>query len=78
MTTDHIKPRSKGGRTCFENMVTACAACNKRKSNRTLAESGMRLMGPNPPRVPTVSGHMMRVNEEVQKLLKDEWDKELK
>jgi 5-methylcytosine-specific restriction endonuclease McrA len=70
LTTDHIWPRSKGGKTCFENMVTACARCNKRKANRTVAESGMRLIGPNPPQAPRLSGHMKRINEEVQALLR--------
>ena len=28
LTFDHLVPRSKGGRTTWENIVTACAPCN--------------------------------------------------
>ena len=34
LTFDHLVPRSKGGRTTWDNVVTACAPCNLRKSNR--------------------------------------------
>ncbi len=41
LTFDHVQPRSRGGRTTWENVVTACQCCNLRKSNRTPRESGM-------------------------------------
>lgn len=41
MTFDHVIPRSRGGRTTWENIVTACAPCNLRKGGRTPAEAGM-------------------------------------
>ena len=41
LTSDHVVPRSRGGRTCFENIVTACRACNSRKADRTCDEAGM-------------------------------------
>ena len=31
---DHIKPRSKGGKTEYENLQTLCSACLRSKSNR--------------------------------------------
>ena len=34
LTFDHVIPRSKGGRTTWENVVAACAPCNLRKANR--------------------------------------------
>ncbi len=34
LTFDHVVPRSRGGRTTWENVVTACAECNMVKSNR--------------------------------------------
>jgi 5-methylcytosine-specific restriction endonuclease McrA len=40
---DHVVPRSSGGRTTWENIVTSCYPCNSRKRNRTPEESGMRL-----------------------------------
>lgn len=44
LTYDHVIPRSKGGRTSWENIVSACYACNRRKANRTPAEAGMKLL----------------------------------
>ena len=41
LTFDHIIPRSRGGRTTWENIVTACAPCNLRKGGRTPKEAGM-------------------------------------
>ena len=40
---DHVVPRSRGGRTVWENIVTSCYRCNDRKGGRTPAEAGMRL-----------------------------------
>lgn len=50
LTIDHVLPRSQGGRTTWENVVAACAACNHRKANRTPAQAGMALAAP--PRQP--------------------------
>ena len=33
-TLDHVVPVSKGGKTSFNNIVTACRACNTRKGNK--------------------------------------------
>lgn len=41
LTFDHILPRSRGGRTSWENIVTACAPCNLRKGGRTPKEAAM-------------------------------------
>ena len=35
-TLDHVVPVSRGGRTNWENIVTACAPCNTRKANHTV------------------------------------------
>lgn len=40
---DHVVPRARGGRTCWENIVTACLACNARKGCKTPQEAGMAL-----------------------------------
>ena len=37
LTLDHVVPRSRGGESIWENVVTACAPCNHRKGDRTLA-----------------------------------------
>lgn len=43
LTYDHVVPRSQGGKTCWENIVTACEDCNARKANRTPQQAKMRL-----------------------------------
>jgi 5-methylcytosine-specific restriction endonuclease McrA len=57
LTYDHVIPRSRGGRTCWENIVSACYACNRRKANRTPAEAGMKLLSTpaRPTWLPSVS-----------------------
>ncbi len=50
MTFDHVIPRSRGGRTTWENVVAACNRCNLRKANLTLRQAGMSLA--RPPRRP--------------------------
>ena len=46
LTLDHIMPRSRGGDNSPVNVVTACLACNNRKSNRTPDEARMPLLTP--------------------------------
>jgi 5-methylcytosine-specific restriction endonuclease McrA len=43
-TIDHIIPKSKGGKANWHNVVTACHACNNKKGDRQMKESGMRLI----------------------------------
>ncbi len=43
LTFDHLLPRSKGGKTDWDNVVTACSACNVKKGGRLLEKSGMKL-----------------------------------
>lgn len=45
LNLDHVVPRSRGGRTEWENIVCSCLACNKRKGGRLPSEAGMRLIG---------------------------------
>ena len=51
LSVDHILPKSKGGKTNWENCGTSCYICNSKKSNRTLSEAGMKLLWK--PRKPT-------------------------
>ena len=44
MTIDHIIPKSLGGRTVWENVVSACRACNLKKGNKPLQEVRMVLL----------------------------------
>ncbi len=41
LTFDHVIPRSRGGRTTWENVVTACGPCNLRKGNKLPKECQM-------------------------------------
>ena len=43
LTFDHLLPRSKGGKTDWDNVVTACSSCNVKKGGRLLKNSGMTL-----------------------------------
>jgi 5-methylcytosine-specific restriction endonuclease McrA len=43
LTFDHVLPRSRGGKTSWENIVTACLKCNGQKAARTPQEAGMKL-----------------------------------
>lgn len=47
LTIDHVIPRSRGGKSTWENCVLSCVACNLRKANRTPDEAHMPL-----PRLP--------------------------
>jgi 5-methylcytosine-specific restriction endonuclease McrA len=43
LTLDHVHPRSRGGKTSWENLVSACKSCNNRKGDLTPEEAGMPL-----------------------------------
>lgn len=43
LTFDHVVPRSRGGRTTWQNVATACSTCNLHKANRTPEEANMAL-----------------------------------
>jgi len=44
LTFDHVVPVAQGGRKDWENIVTCCVSCNRRKGGRTPEEAGMRLV----------------------------------
>jgi 5-methylcytosine-specific restriction endonuclease McrA len=44
LTFDHVLPRSRGGKSQWENFVVACIDCNIRKADKTPQEAGMRLL----------------------------------
>lgn len=44
LTRDHVMPISRGGLDVWENVVSACLACNVRKGGRTPAQASMPLL----------------------------------
>ncbi len=44
LTLDHVMPYSRGGGKTWENIVTACKACNHKKANKTPQEANMPLL----------------------------------
>ena len=48
LTFEHVIPRSRGGHTCWSNIVTACVPCNTRKAN------SLRIKPRRQPKEPTV------------------------
>jgi len=58
LTFDHVIPRARGGRTLWNNVVTACAPCNLRKGHRLPKAVNMNpLRAPGPP-----SNHQLQEN----------------
>ena len=44
LTFDHLIPRSKGGITNWENVVTSCSLCNWTKGSKPLKAIGFKLL----------------------------------
>lgn len=60
LTYDHVVPRSQGGRTVWENIVTCCIPCNAKKGGRTPEQAGMHLIHKpyKPDSLPVVALHL--------------------
>jgi 5-methylcytosine-specific restriction endonuclease McrA len=43
LTIDHVIPKSKGGKTNWTNLVTACNRCNVNKGDKTPDQAGLTL-----------------------------------
>ena len=43
LNLDHVVPRALGGRSTWENVVTSCVDCNRRKGGRTPHQARMQL-----------------------------------
>lgn len=48
LTFDHVIPRSQGGRTSFDNIVSACVPCNTRKADKRFMEPLNKPVTPTP------------------------------
>ena len=77
LSIDHVVPRSRGGRSSWENCVLACVLCNSRKANRLPPEAGMHLIRrPVAPRwTPIMEVPIARVRQSWRKFVSDRyWD----
>ena len=43
LTFDHVIPRSRGGKTTWDNVVTSCRRCNTFKGNKLVNKIGLKL-----------------------------------
>jgi 5-methylcytosine-specific restriction endonuclease McrA len=67
LTIDHIVPRRLGGQHRWDNLVSACPGCNRKKGGKTLRAASMWLL--RPPREPTPTalyrlGRYLQENED--------------
>ena len=71
LTIDHVVPRSKGGKSSFENCVAACRSCNNKKGSYTCREAKMFLRVK--PTAPTISEflRLKLMNSGINETLKD-------
>jgi 5-methylcytosine-specific restriction endonuclease McrA len=59
LTLDHVLPRSRNGKSSWENVVTSCKKCNERKADRSPEEAGMfPLRKPRAPAYPHYYFHV--------------------
>lgn len=69
LTIDHVVPRSKGGKSTWDNVVCCCYRCNQKKRDRTPREAGMVLL-----KIPKKPRWMpLTVKERFSKINKGEW-----
>lgn len=80
LTFDHVIPRSRGGTTCWSNILTACMPCNLKKRNHLPNYSGRKgnkiATGMRPlkePRQPTTSELLRAGLECLEKDLRAEY-----
>ena len=73
LTLDHVLPRYRGGEHVWENVVSACIRCNRRKAGKTPTKAGMKLINhPSPPRGNIffyIPYHYLQTQHEWQKYL---------
>jgi len=61
LTLDHVMPRSRGGRSTWENLVACCYTCNNQKGDRTPEEAGLKLQRRPRPFTLHTSRQLMRL-----------------
>jgi len=73
LTLDHVTPKSRGGTSGWNNVVTSCLRCNSKKRDYLLSELGWTLK--NPPKQPKWKSH---IGIPFNSSKKDYWDRFLK
>ncbi len=66
LTVDHVVPRCRGGKTTWDNVVTACHSCNNRKDNKLPEEVGFKMKSQ-----PKQPNHLIFLTEETK--LHEKW-----
>ena len=61
LTLDHVVPRSRGGRSSWENLVACCYQCNNHKGDRTPEEASLQLVRRPRPFTLHTSRQLMRL-----------------
>ncbi len=73
LTLDHVVPRSRGGKSSWDNLVACCHRCNNRKGDRTPEEAGLSLLRKPRPYNLHTSRHLIRMLGQAQ----EKWRKYL-
>lgn len=76
LTFDHVVPRVKGGQTVWENILSACVECNKKKRDHSADWSGKKGQGLRPlkaPRRPTTMELLRAGLEFIDPVTKENW-----
>lgn len=72
LTIDHVIPRSRGGLHVWDNVVSACKACNHRKGGKSIAEARMSLgTQPYEPR----AGRYYTIERRLDTSIQTDWQK---
>jgi len=77
LSIDHVLPRSRGGKSSWQNCVLACMDCNRRKANRLPDEAGLKLSRPpiKPRWSPLIEIPVARVRQSWERFVSDRyWD----
>ena len=61
---DHVFPKSRGGKSTWENIVSACYPCNQKKADRTPEEARMKLLK-KPSKPPQTTAFTIRMKGQV-------------
>ncbi len=63
LTRDHVIPKYQGGQDIWDNVVTACKACNNKKDRYTPEQAGMPLLAV--PYVPNHTEYLILANRRI-------------